>query len=398
MGSVMVQDSFVSYLPGADEVLKENVKDTDPPEVPINEGICNVSTWAMCNLDACIIQPCPSRQISEAQKASWAIACEQRTAKKALLDKAVQEYLAQQTLKMEEIALKHDVMVEYLKGIAQWHNALLHAKALEVNADRPSGSKYSLKEIQKMVKEDKQLQNLTQEEMDQYITDVLATANKIAKELHGLCNRTGIYATLLTTLQSLGRMFLGTRLWMLLVNMSNGPAPRIKANLLECDSLRNLHKQITKAISSGLERITNKKLIVVNYHSYESAIVETYGVHLVGWPDGVKFANPSAIGTVAEAQKLCNALHSGSSFWKKLSKNELELFITELNTHHAVGETMQKPRKKCSDAGIPWKHKAPTCGKENIQLQKKIHSSHKHVLPKSAEIIPTSDEDDSEDM
>ncbi|KAI5984924.1 hypothetical protein EDC04DRAFT_2590671, partial [Pisolithus marmoratus] len=99
------------------------------------------------------------------------------------------------------------------------HNALLHAKALEVNADRPSGSKYSLKEIQQMVKEDEQLQNLTQEEMDQYITalnehhdmkvhgirannvaaarDVLATTNKITKELHGLHNHTGIYATLL---------------------------------------------------------------------------------------------------------------------------------------------------------------------------------------------------------
>ncbi|KAI5983497.1 hypothetical protein EDD15DRAFT_2202073 [Pisolithus albus] len=79
-------------------------------------------------------------QISEVQRASWAIVREHRTAKKALLDKAVQEYLAQQTTKMEEIAFKHNVTVEYLKGLVggqthyhssrkvQWHNALLHAK------------------------------------------------------------------------------------------------------------------------------------------------------------------------------------------------------------------------------------------------------------------------------
>ncbi|KAI6046993.1 hypothetical protein EDC04DRAFT_2887444 [Pisolithus marmoratus] len=218
MGSVMVQDSFVSYLPGTDQALKENVKDTNCPEVPITEGICDISTWATHNPDACIIQPCPPRQISEVQKASWAITCEQRVTKKTLLDKAMQEYLTQQASKMEKITLRHNVTVEYLKGI---HNALLHVKALEVNADHPSRSKYSLKEIQQMVKEDKKLQNLTQEEMDHYISalnehcnmkihhiqannvvaaqDVLMTTDKITKELHGLHNHTGIYAMLLVT-------------------------------------------------------------------------------------------------------------------------------------------------------------------------------------------------------
>ncbi|KAI6101297.1 hypothetical protein F5141DRAFT_1218333 [Pisolithus sp. B1] len=85
--------------------------------------------------------------MSEAQRASLAIAHEQRAAKKALLDKAIQEYLTQQTSKMEEVVLKHSVTVEYLKGLVggqthyysswkvQQHNALLHAKALEVNAE-----------------------------------------------------------------------------------------------------------------------------------------------------------------------------------------------------------------------------------------------------------------------
>ncbi|KAI5989535.1 P-loop containing nucleoside triphosphate hydrolase protein [Pisolithus albus] len=94
----------------------EDVENTDCRMVP-TEGIRDVSTWATCNPGAPIILPRPSRQISDAQRASWAIAREQRAAKKSLLDKAVQDYLAQQTSQMEEIALKHNVTVEYLKGL-----------------------------------------------------------------------------------------------------------------------------------------------------------------------------------------------------------------------------------------------------------------------------------------
>ncbi|KAI6018895.1 hypothetical protein BKA83DRAFT_4057608 [Pisolithus microcarpus] len=426
-------------------VLKENVENTDRPAVP-TEGIRDVSTWATRNPGARIIPPRPSRQISDAQRASWAIAREQRAAKKALLDKAMQEYLAQQTSKMEEIALKHNVTVEYLKGLVggqthyyssrkvQRHNALLHAKALEVNADRPCGTKYSLKEIQQMVKDDERLQNLSQEEMNQYIAtleehrdtkihgvrannvaasrDVLATTDKIAKELNGLRNRTGIYATLLVTRGHINDSIQSTwtttdnsaEFWEDVFGHQIADVTRQyeqwactqNQNLLERDSLGNLRKQITKAVSSGLEKITHKKHIVMNYHNYETAIVETYGVRLVGWPEGVKFANPSVIGTVAEARKLRDALRSGSCFWKKLSKNELELFVTELNTRRAAGETVRKPRKKRSDAGVARKRKAPAGGKENVQPRKKAHPQ-KRGLPKSVETISTSDEEDSED-
>ncbi|KIK20248.1 hypothetical protein PISMIDRAFT_13138 [Pisolithus microcarpus 441] len=412
---------------GAVGSFTETVEDTDHPAL-LTEGICDVSTWATRNPGAHIIQPCPSRQMSEAQRASLAIAHEQRATKKALLDKAVQEYLAQQTSKMEEIALKHSVTVEYLKGLVggqthyyssrkvQQHNALLHAKALEVNTGRPCGTKYSLKEIQQMVKDDEHLQNLSQEEMDQYITtleehrntkvrgirannvaaaqDVLVTTDKIAKELNGLRDRTGIYATLLVTRghinDSIQSMWTTTdnsaEFWEDVFGHQVADVARQyeqwactqNQNLLERDSLGSLRKQITKAISSGLEKVMHKKHIVMNYHNYETAIVETYGVRLVGWPEGMKFTNPSVIGT-------------------KLSKNELELFITELNTCRAAGKTVRKTRKKRSDAGTTRKRKAPAGGKENVQLQKKARSSHRRGLPKSAEIISTSDEEDSED-
>ena len=137
----------------------------------------------------------------------------------------------------------------------------------------------------------------------------------------------------------------------------------------------------------------------MNYHNYDTAVVETYGVRLVGWPEGVKFANPSTIGTVPEAHKLRDALRGGSCFWKKLSKSELEHFITDLDARRAAGETVRKPRKKRSDAGIPRKCKTPAGNKESDQPRKRVRMgpSTKHILPKSMEFVPTSDEDNSED-
>ncbi|KAI5989532.1 hypothetical protein EDD15DRAFT_2150284, partial [Pisolithus albus] len=187
-------------------------------------------------------------------------------------------------------------------------------------------------------------------------------------KLNSLCDHTGIYATLLVTRGHINDSIQST--WTTTDNSAEfwedvfghqiadvtcqyeQWACTQNQNLLERDSLGNLHKQITKAVSSGLEKITHKKHIIMNYHNYETAIVETYGVRLVGWPEGVKFANPSMIGTVAEAHKLRDALCSGSCFWKKLSKNELELFVTELNTRRAASKTVRKPRKKRSDAGV----------------------------------------------
>ncbi|KAI6125000.1 hypothetical protein EDD16DRAFT_1474647, partial [Pisolithus croceorrhizus] len=401
------------------------------------------STWAARNPGACVIQPRRSRQILEAQKASWAIARQQRAAKKALLDNAVQEYLTQQTSKLEEIASNHSITVEYLKGLiggqthyhsswkVQRHNGLLHAKALEVN----TGTYFLSTHIQKMVKDDERLQNLTWEELEQHIValnehrdtkihgvrannvaaarDVLVTTDRIAKELTGLRDRTGIYATLLVTRghinDSIQSMWTTTdnsaEFWEDVFGHQIADIARQyeqwactqNQNLLERDSLGSLRKQITKAISSGLEKITNKKHIVMNYHSYETAIIETYGVRLVGWPEDVRFMNPSVIGTVTEARKLRDALRSGTCFWKKLSKSELDLFATELNTRRVAGETVRKPRKKRSDAGIPRKRKAPIGGKENVRPRKIACSTHKRTLPKSAAIIPTSDEEDSDE-
>ncbi|KAG2038020.1 hypothetical protein BDR03DRAFT_862668, partial [Suillus americanus] len=101
----------------------------------------------------------------------------------------------------------------------QLMNALVHAKAKELNADLPTRSKYTLKEVHKIVEEDSNLHptTLSHEEKKAYITelmehralktssshanniaaarDVVVTTEKIKQELDGLCDWCGTYAT-----------------------------------------------------------------------------------------------------------------------------------------------------------------------------------------------------------
>ena len=68
--------------------------------------------------------------------------------------------------------------------------------------------------------------------------------------------------------------------------------------------------------------LTGKCHITMNYNNYNTTIVETYRVKLVGWPTSMPFTNPSNIGTIGEIHKLQDALKSGECHWKKLSKGE----------------------------------------------------------------------------
>ncbi|KAG1852681.1 hypothetical protein F4604DRAFT_1591923, partial [Suillus subluteus] len=101
---------------------------------------------------------------------------------------------------------------------SQLIHALIHAKAKEVNADLPAGSRYSMAELREMVVTDPDTKNLTREQKEAYIAaleehrkrkvvgvrahnlaaarDVVATTDRIVKELDDLRVRTGVYGTL----------------------------------------------------------------------------------------------------------------------------------------------------------------------------------------------------------
>lgn len=140
----------------------------------------------------------------------------------------------------------------------------------------------------------------------------------------------------------------------------------------------------------------------MNYHNYETAIVETYGVRLVGWPHGVNFISPSNIGTVGDIRKLRDALKARTCYWTVLSPAEIKAHTAELEARCSAGDVVRKPRKKRSDAGVPRKRKAATStgpSKENQRTLKraKRNSAQLPRGPKSAEFVQSSDEEGGDD-
>ncbi|KAG1826386.1 hypothetical protein DFJ58DRAFT_692589, partial [Suillus subalutaceus] len=174
-------------------------------------------------------------------------------------------------------------------------------------------------------------------------------------------------------------------------------------NLNERDSLETVRKQARKLIVRGLVAMTGKRDITMNYNNYETAIIETYAVKLVGWPQGIKFTSPSNIGTVGEIRKLRDALKDQTCYWAALTPAEVKVHSAELDARRSAGQVVRQPRKKRSDAGITRKRKAPpTTGqahKENRRPSKKVKkntSAQHREAPKSAEFIESSDEEEDE--
>ncbi|KIK13558.1 hypothetical protein PISMIDRAFT_34620, partial [Pisolithus microcarpus 441] len=348
------------------------------------------STWQVRNPNRPVI---PSRvskknKISITERASHQITAEQRATKRKALQADINLYLEEQKRRLETIATTHDVTVKYMDRLVTsqtyYHtmhkphlmNALIHAKAKEVNSG-------DLSEVCELLANDPKMQpeNLTEEQKEYYIQelvkqrdlmahgvranniaageDVFSVTHQIIDELENLRDRTGIYVSLFITCGHINDstqaswcgMDNSAVFWEDVLGRSAGDVARLYeqwacAQGHKRDSLANMRKQVTALISNGLSAYIS---------NYNTAIVETYGVKLLGWPTGVPFINPSSIGTISEICKLRNSLKSGECRWKKLLKAERNAFSSELEARRASGEVVKKPHKKRSDAGVPRK-------------------------------------------
>ncbi|KAG1777837.1 hypothetical protein EV702DRAFT_1221191 [Suillus placidus] len=348
--------------------------------------------------------PSPQPSPTEAEKASRKIKRDQKLERTKHLHDAVAEYLNAQKMKIEALSRAHHVTPKHINDIigSQTHyrtsrksqliNALVHAKAKEMNTEPYQGRKEgyiaALEEHRKKKVVSVRANNLAA------ARDIVATMDRIVKELDDLRVRTGVYGTLFVvrghindTIQSVMH---GTDnsedFW---EDVYEHPmadflrqyeqwACTQNQNLNERDSLEAVRKQVRKLILRGLVAVTGKKDIVMNYNNYEMSVIETYGVRLVGWPHGVKFTSPSNIGTVSDIRKLRDALK-------------------------APGEVVRKPRKKRSDTGLPRKRKdgssAGRASKENHRPSKKAKKNPAQLQegPKSAEYVESSGEEEGDE-
>jgi hypothetical protein len=142
----------------------------------------------------------------------------------------------------------------------------------------------------------------------------------------------------------------------------------------------------------------------MHYVNYEDAIVKRYGVELVGWTYS-KFINPADINSVGDIRTLRDALRSGACHWVRLSAQDLQDRLAEVEARRERGEVVPTKRKERSDKGVKRKRKNttdendPDAGGEGAQPAKKRKTGKnvaKHLPPKSRAIIED-DEDESED-
>ncbi|KAL4079780.1 hypothetical protein J3A83DRAFT_4368629 [Scleroderma citrinum] len=132
------------------------------------------SSWCTHNPGHLALPIHHSEPLTDAQKATCQIANEEWKWKEAALSESVKK-LAELGQKIADIAQEHSIAVKKFLKLLTGHinykkshevsfsNALIWAKALEVNAACPLGSKYSLIQLHQMVTEDPSLQNLDDE-------------------------------------------------------------------------------------------------------------------------------------------------------------------------------------------------------------------------------------------
>ncbi|KAG1888190.1 hypothetical protein F4604DRAFT_1570108 [Suillus subluteus] len=171
------------------------------------------------------------------------------------------------------------------------------------------------------------------------VQDVVATMDRIVKELDDLRVQTGVYGTLFVVCGHINDTIQSAM-------HGTDNSEDFWEDVYEHPMADFLRQYKQWACTQNQIDVTGKKDIVMNYSNYEMSVVETYGVRLVGWPDGVKFISPSNIGTIGDIRKLRDALKAHTCYWTTLSPAEVKAHASELATCRSAGEVIQKPRKK----------------------------------------------------
>ncbi|KAH7903010.1 hypothetical protein BJ138DRAFT_1021259 [Hygrophoropsis aurantiaca] len=246
----------------------------------------------------------PPPRLSDAQKASRKIAAAQKANRDKLLQDDITKLIGEHEERIKALALAHSVSEKHIKDIIGSHthyhtkrkpqvlNALVHAKAKEINQDLPVGERYKLMEIRAMIKNEEW--SFTEEQKQEAVKDLLehretqrtgvrannaaaardalATVTRITKEAL-LYERTGICSSLFVTRSHVNDSFhtswFATNndafdFWEDVMNLRPDDISRhyeqwacaLGKNIAQRDSLANMRKEVTKLISTGLSELS----------------------------------------------------------------------------------------------------------------------------------------------
>ncbi|KIJ59174.1 hypothetical protein HYDPIDRAFT_33466 [Hydnomerulius pinastri MD-312] len=385
----------------------------------------NSTSWAARNPGLPIIPP--HQPLTSAEKAQINVHAAERKAtagshqeKEASLNDTVKKLLEDMKKRVDTIATEHEVMpdkVQKLLGGYQFYkpsrsatlwNALLHAKATEVNA---AGEKHTPVEIRQMVKDDAGMQDLSEEAQEIYIHAL--EEHRALKNMGVRANNTAAAKDVQNTLDVVLRLatWFGTDnvmdFWEDIMKWEPDAIARkleqwacsFGQNMEEQNSLENMQKTCARLINSGLGAMTKKQNIRMNFVNFDVTIKSKLGIDLMGWPADAKFQSPFNMTNIEHVRSLRDALKSGTCRWVHMSPQERREHADALQAHRASGEIVNKPHKKRSDAGVPRKHKQ-VAGKENQSSKRKRAS--KGQGPRNRDFyedeeVIDSDEDNSAD-
>ncbi|KAG1818069.1 uncharacterized protein BJ212DRAFT_1298919 [Suillus subaureus] len=324
------------------ERLLESHMETGTSEIPAD---ANNSSWAARNPNQPVFMSQASlNTVQKAQanvwRASRKISAAQCKENENALTSSIQRLLREQNDKIDAITSKHGITQEkvkklmegekYYKGSQnmQLSNALIHAKAQEVNADHPHGAKYSLDEIWEMVKADKSMQNLDRNEQQEYI-------NKL-KECHALQNMSvcAMNTAAARDVQSMLDNVFKMAMWFGTDNIMDFWEDVLQ---MEADEITWKLEQWACIAGRNLNEWTLAKRhdIHINYMNFDIAMKEKLGIDLKGWPEGLPFQSSTSINNLDAILKLHDTLKDGSCHWFHMSPCQWEEYSTQLTVQEA---------------------------------------------------------------
>ncbi|KAG1807129.1 uncharacterized protein BJ212DRAFT_1213435, partial [Suillus subaureus] len=295
-------------------------------------------------------------RLSDAQKASRKIKKDQRTEITKCLHDAIVRHLQEQKHAVELLSHTHHVTLKHINDMissqTKYHtmrkihltNALIHAKAKEMNSGTLNPFPYSHSHTHVLEHHEQKVSNVQANNMAT-ARDILVTTERIVKELDELRVHTGTYRTLFVIRSHINDMIQSTM-------HGTDNSDNFWEDVYDLPMADFLQQYEQWACTQNQSNCSDReKDIAMNYNNYDTAIVETYAVWLVGWPADVNFISPSNIRTVGEIQKLHDALKGRTCYWTVLMPMEVKAHTAKLNAHHSAGEAVQHPHKKCLDAG-----------------------------------------------
>ncbi|KAJ3892329.1 hypothetical protein GG344DRAFT_76008 [Lentinula edodes] len=248
------------------------------------------------------------------------------------------------------------------------YNVLVFLKTQELNALRPAGAKFSLKDIHAAVKEDEELMEALKDpelmaEYREFFDSEKAEQKVAAVRADFLVDATGAAVFGIVARgsfeSSVTSSFFGWGPADAFLRKYFGKGIQEVTDLFEayvCTAekmgTRKLYQsemisKVVRLITQGLREVTGISSLTMSYANFNKLILVPYKVDVTGWPEDVDRIYPQKLSAEA-VRTLHDAWTNGTAHWIRLGAQEYRARLHALNSE---GKLDPKPRQHRSDMG-----------------------------------------------